>query len=376
MKTYRPLHILSGDLWGGAEAQVHLLCKSFASSSKTFGIIPSVIVLNEGILADRLIYSEIPRHIAPESKGIISVLIDTYKYAKLQQSNLIISHGYKEGVIGFLSSKLLSLPWIHFIHGTSENYSGIRKYKMALYFCIERFLMRSSASRIVTVSKEIARDLRLDTLDKHRVIYNAAEEFQEEVKPPAERHTGRSTGESNLDKINISWLGRLSPIKRPDLAVLGFIDLLNRANTIDKKITLNIYGSGPLETELKELSKNYPQIKLHGFTELPHLAISESDLILLTSDSEGIPTVLLEAMHSKIPFITRTVGGIPEILSICPTYPAIKINNDSIQSCSVALEDAINNLEELYKRASTENTDFFKIKRLQNDHLQLYNEIL
>ncbi|MGZ3425253.1 MAG: glycosyltransferase, partial [Polyangia bacterium] len=40
-----------------------------------------------------------------------------------------------------------------------------------------------------------------------------------------------------------------------------------------------------------------------------------ADLLLLTSDTEGTPHVLLEAMSSDIPIIATRVGGIPEVMT-------------------------------------------------------------
>jgi glycosyltransferase involved in cell wall biosynthesis len=38
------------------------------------------------------------------------------------------------------------------------------------------------------------------------------------------------------------------------------------------------------------------------------------DLLLITSDQEGLPMVLLEAMALEVPIISRAVGGIPEAI--------------------------------------------------------------
>jgi glycosyltransferase involved in cell wall biosynthesis len=40
-----------------------------------------------------------------------------------------------------------------------------------------------------------------------------------------------------------------------------------------------------------------------------------SDLVMLTSDTEGTPHVLLEAMGSDIPVVATAVGGIPEFVT-------------------------------------------------------------
>ena len=42
---------------------------------------------------------------------------------------------------------------------------------------------------------------------------------------------------------------------------------------------------------------------------------SATDLLMLTSDTEGTPHVLLEAMGSDIPAVSTAVGGIPEFIT-------------------------------------------------------------
>ena len=47
-----------------------------------------------------------------------------------------------------------------------------------------------------------------------------------------------------------------------------------------------------------------------------------TDLLMLTSDTEGTPHVLLEAMGSDIPIVATAVGGIPEFVTIGGAGPA------------------------------------------------------
>jgi glycosyltransferase involved in cell wall biosynthesis len=42
--------------------------------------------------------------------------------------------------------------------------------------------------------------------------------------------------------------------------------------------------------------------------------LCQLDLLILTSDHEGLPMILLEAMASRVPIIAHAVGGIPELL--------------------------------------------------------------
>jgi hypothetical protein len=54
-------HIVSGDLWAGAEVQVYNLCRALQASGQ---ITPTAVVFNNGILSEKLQELGIPVSIA------------------------------------------------------------------------------------------------------------------------------------------------------------------------------------------------------------------------------------------------------------------------------------------------------------------------
>lgn len=358
MKPIRAMHIASGDIWGGAEAQVHISCKGFIELDVK-DIELSCFIFNSGNLSSKIQELPIPVCISEEKNGFLNLIVDIWQFAKMTDTQILISHGYKEGMLAWIASKLLNLKWIHYIHGTSESLSGFAAIKGNFYSLIDKFLYRASANRIVTVSRKIATDLGLINLDKLKVIHNAAE--TEVVSP-----------KSNEDKIKICWLGRLMPIKRPDIAIKGFRKFLE--NQQSNNVELHIYGVGPLFDDLKKLIGNTPHILLKGFTDSPNQIISDCNLVLLTSDSEGIPTVLLEAMHNKTPMVSRLVGGIPEIIESVSGCSIVAIENDSIEACASSIEFAISNLNDLKQAAENCDSSYFMSERLVKEQIQLLTE--
>ena len=98
-------------------------------------------------------------------------------------------------------------------------------------------------------------------------------------------------------------------------------DLLKAAQMVlkeDPDITFLLVGQGPLEAKVKAQAR---QLKIEtnvvfaGFrSDAPRL-VSASDLFVLSSQYEGLPISLLEAMALGRPVVVTRVGGIPEVIT-------------------------------------------------------------
>ncbi len=80
---------------------------------------------------------------------------------------------------------------------------------------------------------------------------------------------------------------------------------------------LVIYGDGPERRALQEIatqSRASGKISLPGATSDVTGALSEFDIFALTSDTEQMPTSLLEAMAAGLPAIAVSVGEVPNMI--------------------------------------------------------------
>lgn len=111
----------------------------------------------------------------------------------------------------------------------------------------------------------------------------------------------------------VGTVARLSPEKRIDILIEA-AKLLARAKN---DVYFVVIGSGQQERELQSKiveSKLENIVHLIGFqTGVPAL-MKQLDLFILTSDTEGFPISLLEALGVGLPCVSTRVGGIPEIL--------------------------------------------------------------
>ncbi|MCB1043254.1 MAG: glycosyltransferase [Acidobacteria bacterium] len=112
--------------------------------------------------------------------------------------------------------------------------------------------------------------------------------------------------------VSIIFVGRLVPQKRVD-RFLRVIKGLQEASLPINQV--QIVGDGPLRDELERQATELElEVSFLGIRDdVPEL-LSRSDIMMLTSDYEGYPNVILEAMASGCLVISTPVGGVPELV--------------------------------------------------------------
>jgi glycosyltransferase involved in cell wall biosynthesis len=109
-------------------------------------------------------------------------------------------------------------------------------------------------------------------------------------------------------------VARLDPIKNHRLALEAVQQLIRSRPDVQ----FWIVGEGPERPAIKALCKQLQlesHVKLLGERrDVPELW-NAADAAVLTSHSEGIPLVLIEAMAAGLPVAATNVGGIPEIVT-------------------------------------------------------------
>ena len=98
-------HIISGDLWAGAEVMAYHLLKGLTAYND---LKITVILLNEGKLAEKLKDEGVITHILDESKNSFPrICCSIRKILSNNQPDIIHSHRYKENFLAFLISIIL-----------------------------------------------------------------------------------------------------------------------------------------------------------------------------------------------------------------------------------------------------------------------------
>jgi glycosyltransferase involved in cell wall biosynthesis len=118
-----------------------------------------------------------------------------------------------------------------------------------------------------------------------------------------------------FNKPTIVTVGRFTSQKRFDIAIEAF-NCFYKQYSIDANFL--ILGDGELRPQLETQVKNLgltDRIFMPGFVENPHAYVKSSQVFLLSSDYEGLPRVLIEALAVGCPVVaTNCPSGPDEIL--------------------------------------------------------------
>lgn len=124
-------------------------------------------------------------------------------------------------------------------------------------------------------------------------------------RPATDRHSG---------PVRLISVGRLIQSKRFD----RFISLVARLRKLNDQVSGTLIGAGPLQDSLRaqaaQLGLPKSALELHGGLADSAPVYRQADIFVMTSEFEGTPNVLLEAMASGLPVVATNVGGIPDLI--------------------------------------------------------------
>lgn len=115
------------------------------------------------------------------------------------------------------------------------------------------------------------------------------------------------------DTFVLTCVANLRPIKNHQL----LIDAASRVLAHRPDALFVLAGDGPLrEQVLAEIDRRglRDRIRFLGRVPQANRLVAASDVLLLSSHSEGLPVVVMEALAAGVPVVSTAVGGIPELI--------------------------------------------------------------
>lgn len=310
-ETTRILRLITRLNVGGPARQALLLSRALAPEYETT-LGAGRPGAEEGELdhpAVTVVHVPLVRHIHPPSDG--RALLAVRQLLAAQRPALLHTHMAKAGTIGRLAAirSRFRPRTVHTFHGhVLDGYFGARVARA--FTETERSLARRT-DVLVAVSNEIRDqllDLRIGRPSQYRVIPLGLDlESFLDVKQPSGQLRSRLGLGSDTPLIGV--VGRLVPIK-DHLTLLAAIKAL-------PGVHLAVIGDGELRAPLEAASREMglaDRVHFTGWWMDMATAVSDLDVVALTSRNEGTPVALIEAAAARIPVVATDVGGVRAVV--------------------------------------------------------------
>jgi glycosyltransferase involved in cell wall biosynthesis len=224
-------------------------------------------------------------------------------------AEVLCCNGYKADLLGRIAARRVRIPVIAVSRGWTRE-----TWKVRLYESLDRLHLRWM-DRVVCVSEGQAARVRQAGVSEHRVvvIHNAidAERFE---RPDPDCRARLLEYFAQPPSRLIGAVGRLSPEK-------GFGVLVDAARQIARREPATgflLFGDGALRDNLArriDAAGLAGRFILAGFRDDLDCLLPGLDALVLSSFTEGLPNVVLEAFAAEIPVVATSVGGTPEVVT-------------------------------------------------------------
>lgn len=306
----------------------------------------------------------------------ISIWMDLQVFLALRRKikyfdpHIIHTHTAKAGFLGRLASLTIRKKYflVHTFHGhLLHGYFGSCKTRLVV---LAERVMSNYTDSLIAVGSRVMEELlavRIGSREKFIVI------------GPGLQLKDLPARESEMEKLGIpkqfiiSWIGRAVKIKAPERV----LEIALECKLRGLEVHFALSGDGPLLGALKSKAKQlHLPIQFLGWQSDIEKILSFSDLVILTSENEGMPVALIQAQMAGIPVLTTDVGSASEVLvngrsGFCMNYSA----KDFVDK----IETLINNpqMQKAFSEAGKKNAIAkFSRSRLVSDHANLYRRLI
>jgi len=329
------LHIISGDLWAGAEVQAYTLLTSLPQEFELL-----VILMNHGELEQRLITAGIKTQVIDErSTTSIKIIRELMTCIRHFSPHIIHTHRQKENILGTIANLLSQWPKskrirsLRTVHGAPEHSAtGLKQ----LIIKLDQACGNYGQDAIISVSDDLTQKLQGQfKAERIYTIHNGINVQQlAQVKPASDIREGAEK------TLHLGIIGRLEAVKRVDIFLQTAAYLIQQAP--EQRFHFHVIGDGKLRAQLEELSNQLgleTAVRFHGHRTDSQAAIAAMDFVIMCSDHEGTPMTALETLALGKPLIAHKIGGLAEILQ---HYPELLVSRHSPEGYGQCLLSLLN----------------------------------
>ncbi len=279
---------------------------------------------------------ELGRPVKPFSD--LRALWKVYRLLCREKPHIVHTHTAKAGAVGRVAALLyrLNTPGIlclkprplrvyHTFHGhVLKGYFSARK--SSVFKRVEALLARFT-TKLITLSPALREELvALGVAPREKIaVVPLGLELERFIGCRGKRGAFRRERGLREGTKLVGIVGRLVPIKNHALFLEGAKILLELwEDGVRPPIGFIVVGDGELREELETMARTLrlgEKVIFTGWREDLEAIYADLDVIALTSDNEGTPVSLIEAMAAGVPFVATRVGGVADLLEPCQGEP-------------------------------------------------------
>jgi glycosyltransferase involved in cell wall biosynthesis len=220
-------------------------------------------------------------------------------------ADVVVAHGSKTLPASVIALAGTGTPFVYRSIGDPLAWSGsgLRRRRTAL--------LLARAARVVALWPAAAETLaQVHGVPAERIVVipNAVPAERFPVPGTADRVAARRRFDLPAEAPVVTCIGALSPEKQVATALAAVAAL--------DGVHLLVVGDGPLRAELEAQAATAApgRVRFAGVLPEVHGALAAADAMVLTSRTEGMPGVLIEAGLAGRPAVASRVGGVAEIV--------------------------------------------------------------
>ena len=302
--------------------------------------------------------------------GDLRAFVSICREIRRFRPHIVHTHTAKAGVLGRLAAFVNRVPVrVHTFHG-HVLHGYFSPPVSRLVRLVERVLARGTTA-LVAVGERVRDELveaGIGQRDRFTAIAPGVEE------PPAiDREIARQLLGLPLEVPVVMFVGRLTAIKRPDRLVEAFGMVLERI----PEAVLAVAGEGELLEEVRRsVERLGDSVRLLGWQSDVGRLYAAADLVVISSDNEGMPMTLIEAAMAGVPGVTTDVGSASEVVVHGSTGLVVAPDARDLADAIVALLVDDDRRSDMGRAAAEQAIVRFGAARLVADHVALYRRII
>jgi len=272
--------------------------------------------------------------------------------------DLIHSHYWLSGQVGWVASERWNVPLVHTMHTMAR----VKNLSLAAGDSPEPKEREIGEQQVVNAAQRLIANTEQEAQELIN-LYGANPKQVSVVHPgvdletfyPADRVEARSALGISPDAFVLTFVGRVQPLKAPDLLLLAVNDMLKKRPELVKKLQIiicgGLSGSGfDKPTQLIDLAKSLNLEKITKFlTPMSRQNLAKvyqaSNLVAVPSYSESFGLVAIEAQAAGVPVVAAKVGGLKTV--VAHQESGILVEDHNPETWADELINLITNTEQL-----------------------------